>query len=597
MDEENSKKGPLDELLSIFQANKDLQEEVIKPENLRYILYARKSTVDEGRQEKSIPDQINDCFDRVIKPLHITLPDSDIIEEKGSAKEPDIRPQFREMLNNIVAGRYDGIICWHPDRLARNMKEAGEIIDLLDKGIIKDLRFATSAFENSPTGKMLLGISFVLSKQYSEHLSESVTRGNKRRTENGWCLKKQQHGYYISDGKLFPDGENYNIIRHAFDMRLQGKTQAQVERYLNKRSDYKVFRKINIKDKHGKVLKRTSERVPYKWDKDAVSDLLKDTTYVGILKYGSAYCVLGDFYDFTPMVTEEEYLTLNPRQDLEKLRFKASQARKQSISAKLLNGRIVCGDCGQTLSAGITTKKKGTEQRFRYRCETKNCPMYDKGPRAKVITDFCIDFLDKYRFITKTNYDNYRVEMGSYQTSQRKELTKLIASLAKQLSDKEREYNNSMRIAADPKHRLAQRYADHVEMLDKELKSLRKDLKEAKDTKDKLNTAILSYERYLELFDNTANLLRSEPSLELLDTILSKFFSNLVLKGALMPPKNAITRWEVTDFKLREPYAGFFKDSNFELGRGERTQTFDLSVPNRARYQLRHTPIDVLNIL
>jgi hypothetical protein len=25
-------------------------------------------------------------------------------------------------------------------------------------------------------------------------------------------------------------------------------------------------------------------------------------------------------------------------------------------------------------------------------------------------------------------------------------------------------------------------------------------------------------------------------------------------------------------------------------GRGERTQTFDLSVPNRARYQLRHTP-------
>ena len=26
-------------------------------------------------------------------------------------------------------------------------------------------------------------------------------------------------------------------------------------------------------------------------------------------------------------------------------------------------------------------------------------------------------------------------------------------------------------------------------------------------------------------------------------------------------------------------------------GRGERTQTFDLSVPNRARYQLRHTPM------
>lgn len=30
------------------------------------------------------------------------------------------------------------------------------------------------------------------------------------------------------------------------------------------------------------------------------------------------------------------------------------------------------------------------------------------------------------------------------------------------------------------------------------------------------------------------------------------------------------------------------------FGRGERTQTFDLPVPNRARYQLRHTPILVI---
>ena len=29
------------------------------------------------------------------------------------------------------------------------------------------------------------------------------------------------------------------------------------------------------------------------------------------------------------------------------------------------------------------------------------------------------------------------------------------------------------------------------------------------------------------------------------------------------------------------------------LGRGERTRTFGLTVPNRARYQLRHTPTGV----
>src|SRR5579884_3714183 len=184
---------PLQQLLAVLQTPLEASEEELKPENLHYALYARKSTTDEKRQEKSIPDQIAECLERVVKPEHITLQDSDIIEENGSAKEPDIRPEFRKMINAVIAGKYDGIISYHPDRLARNMKEAGEIIDLLDKGIIKDLRFATSVFDNTPTGKMLLGISFVLSKQFSEHLSEMVIRGNKRKTIGGKFLRSFLH--------------------------------------------------------------------------------------------------------------------------------------------------------------------------------------------------------------------------------------------------------------------------------------------------------------------------------------------------------------------------------------------------------------------
>jgi hypothetical protein len=103
-----------------------------------------------------------------------------------------------------------------------------------------------------------------------------------------------------------------------------------------------------------------------------------------------------------------------------------------------------------------------------------------------------------------TNYENYKVETGNYQESQRKELTKLITALSKQVSDKEREYNNAMRIASDPTHRLAERYTAHIELIDADLIALRKDLNEAKRTKEQLNTAILSYEKYLELFQNVA---------------------------------------------------------------------------------------------
>jgi hypothetical protein len=44
----------------------------------------------------------------------------------------------------------------------------------------------------------------------------------------------------------------------------------------------------------------------------------------------------------------------------------------------------------------------------------------------------------------------------------------------------------------------------------------------------------------------------------------------------------------INDKKKTERLLGLF------LGRGERTRTFGLTVPNRARYQLRHTPTGVI---
>ena len=42
---------------------------------------------------------------------------------------------------------------------------------------LKDLTFPTLEFTNDSNGKLLLNIVFAMSKQYSEHLSESVQRG------------------------------------------------------------------------------------------------------------------------------------------------------------------------------------------------------------------------------------------------------------------------------------------------------------------------------------------------------------------------------------------------------------------------------------
>jgi DNA invertase Pin-like site-specific DNA recombinase len=62
--------------------------------------------------------------------------------EKQSAKIPG-RPIFGKMLARIEKGEANGILAWHPDRLARNSVDGGQLIFLLDSGGLAGLKFPT----------------------------------------------------------------------------------------------------------------------------------------------------------------------------------------------------------------------------------------------------------------------------------------------------------------------------------------------------------------------------------------------------------------------------------------------------------------------
>lgn len=186
-----------------FLANNKLMEKGKLVEGIKpvYVIYARKSTKGKDRQERSIKDQISDC-QKIVKDLKIRP--VKIFKEMESAKTSGKRNKFKEMIEGIKSGRYNSIIAWHPDRLARNMKEAGEIIDLLDRGKIVSLKFATYTFIRDANGIMTLGIQFVLAKQYSDNLSASSTRGSVNIAREGKApLWKPKYGYKVNDAKVF----------------------------------------------------------------------------------------------------------------------------------------------------------------------------------------------------------------------------------------------------------------------------------------------------------------------------------------------------------------------------------------------------------
>ena len=226
--------------------------------DIEYVIYCRKSTDESSnKQAQSIPDQIRACINYAerewlkikAKPTDFTdfeskndiwKEDHDkevshreiyqqtrhlfIIKEQESAKIPNRRPKWGKLMKLIDQWRIKGLLSYSPDRQARNILEWWMIINFVDESKI-DLQYTNFSFEPNVAGKMMLWMWFVFSKQYSDKLSEDITRWNKSSALKwkAWWIRKY---WYIIDketGFHKPDWKNFELIRRAFEMKIYWK--------------------------------------------------------------------------------------------------------------------------------------------------------------------------------------------------------------------------------------------------------------------------------------------------------------------------------------------------------------------------------------
>ncbi len=149
----------------------------------QYCLYSRKSSESDERQAMSIESQIKEMSALAQKEnLYIR----EVRHESHSAKESGHRPVFNQLLTDIRAGVFTGILTWAPDRLSRNAGDLGMLVDLMDQGKLHHIKTFSQNFSNNPNEKFLLMILCSQAKLENDQKGINVKRGIRAKCEMGW---------------------------------------------------------------------------------------------------------------------------------------------------------------------------------------------------------------------------------------------------------------------------------------------------------------------------------------------------------------------------------------------------------------------------
>ena len=297
---------------------------------IKYFLYARKSSESEDRQVQSIESQVNRLRQKANE-LHLCI--KGIYTEAKSAKNPNNRPEFDEMIQRIGSSEADGILCWQINRLSRNPVDSGNLQWLLQQGIVKSIQTIDRKYLPDDNA-LLFSIESGIANQYIMELKKNTKRGLDNKLEKGWLPSLAPLGY-LNDKEektIIGDPERFNLVRKMWDIMLTGNSTPP--RILEIANSEWGFRTRRFKRIGGNKLSRSG-----------IYKIFTNQFYTGIIKYD------GRQYEgkHEPMITLEEY----DRVQMLLGRKGKPRPKKHSFA---FTGFVRCGECGCLITA--ETKKK-----------------------------------------------------------------------------------------------------------------------------------------------------------------------------------------------------------------------------------------------
>ena len=512
----------------------------IDRKKLRYVLYARKSTEDENRQVRSIDDQIKDCL-KIASDLGLYIV-GEPIKERKSAKKPNQRPLFSKMIKDIEENKYDAILCWHPDRLCRNMLEGGQIINMLDEGLLKDICFHSHQFSNDANGKMLLGMLFVFSKQYSDDLSAKVSRGIRGNLDEGKSAGTPKFGYNRDESGLYRPNELFDLVKTAWVKRSDGDSVESIAKFL-------------IDNGYKRVTKDSSRSIIPKIS--TVAKMFHDSFYYGLLVQADQTVDLRDIYDFEP-VTDE--VTFNNIQAISWARTKDKFTTKRATFYPL-HGFVYCDVCKSSRYMLVGKNLSGSRNYvLSYRCDNPSCIRKPKSLRAKHVFNSIYDRLNNFKLSDKA-YKLYSDRLDSLTDERVITIKQEIQSLRGAYAHVKKELETrALNLGVMDKESVIYKANEkRTKELAIEATELQEEINNQEEKIKNPSKFKLTKNEFLNLIKTASDKMKAGSAVEK-DSLCRILFLNLHVDNE-----------KVVNFIWSEPFASLVKAIELSSGRGDRT--------------------------
>lgn len=323
--------------------NAQFNHPIIGPvDRVKYVLYARKSTESDEKQALSIESQVKEML-AIAERENLNI--IDIRRESHSAKDSGQRPVYKEILEDVKRGRFNGILVWHPDRLSRNAGDLGSIVDLMDQKLLIEIKTYGQSFTNTPSEKFLLMILCSQAKLENDNKSINVKRGLRTRVEMGLWPGPAPTGYLKEkrmDRKcqVLIDPDRGNIIKKMFE-------KVAYEKWSGRKVYHWLKFEMNFKTAGGN--KNLSLGNIYV--------LLQNPFYYGVFEYPRKS---GNWYNgkHEPLITKELFDQVQSQVKSQVMRFE----NKEFAFTKLMT----CGLCGSGITADEKFKKQKNGNVHRY---------------------------------------------------------------------------------------------------------------------------------------------------------------------------------------------------------------------------------------